>query len=274
MPLHVVERDYALSYVLAGIGEHATLGRVLAFKGGTALKKIYFRTYRFSEDLDFTLLENIPPDDIARYLQDAVEQAQTLARAYSPIEMTVAPKRHRDPHPRGQQDFAVSVRFPWHHHPQCAVKVEITRDEPIITPPVRRTILHGYSHERFDATVKVYTVEEIIAEKLRTLLQTHEQMKMKGWATRRGRDYYDLWRLLSAPHLAIDAGVLPALLRKKCAARKVSYTSPDDFFHRTLQDDARRHWETSLRDLVPDLPPFDRVIAELRRHLDDLSLVD
>jgi len=28
-----------------------------AFKGGTCLKKCYFETYRFSEDLDFTLTE-------------------------------------------------------------------------------------------------------------------------------------------------------------------------------------------------------------------------
>ena len=27
------------------------------FKGGTCLKKCYFETYRFSEDLDFTLLD-------------------------------------------------------------------------------------------------------------------------------------------------------------------------------------------------------------------------
>ncbi len=30
----------------------------LVFKGGTVLKKVYFRDYRFSEDLDFTLLDN------------------------------------------------------------------------------------------------------------------------------------------------------------------------------------------------------------------------
>lgn len=30
----------------------------MVFKGGTVLKKIYFEDYRFSEDLDFTLLNN------------------------------------------------------------------------------------------------------------------------------------------------------------------------------------------------------------------------
>ena len=32
------------------------------FKGGTCLKKCFIETYRFSEDLDFTVLENGPID--------------------------------------------------------------------------------------------------------------------------------------------------------------------------------------------------------------------
>lgn len=50
----VVERDYAQSYVLLGIANQPLLRDTLVFKGGTALKKIYFDSYRFSEDLDFS----------------------------------------------------------------------------------------------------------------------------------------------------------------------------------------------------------------------------
>jgi len=32
------------------------------FKGGTSLKKCFFETFRFSEDLDFTLKDNSPLD--------------------------------------------------------------------------------------------------------------------------------------------------------------------------------------------------------------------
>ena len=44
----VVERDYAQSYVLAGIGSQPELRETLVFKGGTALKKVHFTSYRFS----------------------------------------------------------------------------------------------------------------------------------------------------------------------------------------------------------------------------------
>ncbi len=52
---HVVEKDYALGWLLAGIAAHSSIGNRWVFKGGTCLKKCYFETYRFSEDLDFTL---------------------------------------------------------------------------------------------------------------------------------------------------------------------------------------------------------------------------
>src|SRR3989442_5825155 len=42
----------------------------LRFKGGTALKRCYFESYRFSEDLDFTLLAGIDLDTIVRELRD------------------------------------------------------------------------------------------------------------------------------------------------------------------------------------------------------------
>ena len=52
----IVEKDYALGWLLAGIGQHPDTSATWIFKGGTCLKKCYFETYRFSEDLDFTLL--------------------------------------------------------------------------------------------------------------------------------------------------------------------------------------------------------------------------
>ena len=43
--------------MLAGIFNHPALSEHWVFKGGTCLKKCYFETYRFSEDLDFTLTD-------------------------------------------------------------------------------------------------------------------------------------------------------------------------------------------------------------------------
>ena len=61
----VLERDYCLAWFLAAL-EETDLRTRLALKGGTALKRCYFGDYRFSEDLDFTLLEAISFDSILR----------------------------------------------------------------------------------------------------------------------------------------------------------------------------------------------------------------
>lgn len=54
-----IEKDYILSWILKGIAQHEQLSKTIVFKGGTVLKKIYFEDYRFSEDLDFTLINNV-----------------------------------------------------------------------------------------------------------------------------------------------------------------------------------------------------------------------
>jgi predicted nucleotidyltransferase component of viral defense system len=56
IPEAVLERDYCLAWFLVGLSR-STLRARMAFKGGTAIKRCYVGDYRFSEDLDFTLIE-------------------------------------------------------------------------------------------------------------------------------------------------------------------------------------------------------------------------
>ncbi len=51
----VIEKDYVLGWLLAAIAAQPKLADTWVFKGGTCLRKCYYETYRFSEDLDFTL---------------------------------------------------------------------------------------------------------------------------------------------------------------------------------------------------------------------------
>lgn len=56
IPEALIERDYVLAWFLTGLAGHP-LRDVLAFKGGTALRRCWFEGYRFSEDLDFTMTQ-------------------------------------------------------------------------------------------------------------------------------------------------------------------------------------------------------------------------
>jgi hypothetical protein len=51
----IVEKDYILGWVLAGVYRDPLIAGTWVFKGGACLKKCFFETYRFSEDLDFTV---------------------------------------------------------------------------------------------------------------------------------------------------------------------------------------------------------------------------
>ena len=51
-----IEKDYVLTWILQAIA-NSPLCHQMVFKGGTAVKKMYIPEYRFSEDLDFTLLD-------------------------------------------------------------------------------------------------------------------------------------------------------------------------------------------------------------------------
>jgi predicted nucleotidyltransferase component of viral defense system len=60
-----------LGWILAGINTHEDISESWVFKGGTCLKKCYFETYRFSEDLDFTLRDESHIDQ--EFLRETLE---------------------------------------------------------------------------------------------------------------------------------------------------------------------------------------------------------
>src|ERR1700747_1128903 len=70
-----LERDYCLAWFLVALSGTPLRDR-LAFKGGTALKRCYFGDYRFSEDLDFTLIQDTPFDVIRTELEAVFAEVQ------------------------------------------------------------------------------------------------------------------------------------------------------------------------------------------------------
>jgi predicted nucleotidyltransferase component of viral defense system len=66
-----LEKDYALTWLLSGIyWEESKLRDILIFKGGTAIRKIYFPEWRLSEDLDFTIMQEINPSVLKQSFQE------------------------------------------------------------------------------------------------------------------------------------------------------------------------------------------------------------
>ena len=180
LPWEVLERDYLLSWILAGISHVPALRDSLVFKGGTALKKCYFGDYRFSEDLDFTGILGVPTGEaLLVAVGEACAAAAMLLDEFAPVGIDCTRYTERDPHPGGQEAFTIRARLPWQKEPTTRVMVEVTMDEPVIWPVTRRPVLHEYG-EPIQADVPVYALEEIVAEKLRAILQHSRRLELRG----------------------------------------------------------------------------------------------
>jgi predicted nucleotidyltransferase component of viral defense system len=270
IPWEVLQRDYLLSWVLAGIGRVDPLGDALVLKGGSALRKCFFGDYRFSEDLDFSGLGSVPTGDaMERVIGEACNEAARLLDEYAPVEISVERYTEREPHPAGQEAFTVRARLPWQRKPQTRVRIEATVDERILKPVGKRGVIHGYG-EPLEVEIQVYALEEIVAEKLRAILQHVEKLEARGWSRSRARDYYDIWRVLGACENRLDVSDFASFLREKCAVRNVDFAGPEDFFQDSMLAYVERTWEQWLGPLVPGLPSFPTVIGELRPRIASL----
>ena len=265
----VAERDYAQSYVLLGIAANDLLRESLVFKGGTALRKVHFPGYRFSEDLDFSMVAGPKGDDLEHAIRAAVASAEAAARKLAPLAFTVERYQERDPHPGGQEAFVVRAQFPWQRQPTVPVKIEITQDEPVLLPAPPRAVAHGYD-EPFEVSVRTYGLEEICAEKLRATRQSHAVLAARGWARSRARDYYDLWHLVRAGPEAIDWSSVAAILPTKCAHRGVAIRTVGDIFEPQLLEQVRATWQRTLGPFVREFPAVDSALSETREHLEAL----
>ncbi|MCK9423872.1 MAG: nucleotidyl transferase AbiEii/AbiGii toxin family protein [Bacteroidales bacterium] len=56
VPNSTIDKDWVLGHLLKEIARCEWFQNNLLFKGGTCLKKCYFPEYRFSEDIDFTVV--------------------------------------------------------------------------------------------------------------------------------------------------------------------------------------------------------------------------
>lgn len=86
-----IERDYVLTWILTELSRHPSLGIAAMLKGGTALKKLYYPEWRYSEDLDFTLTTPWTAETIAT----AVREVCTACLQSAGLEVSIATEEPR-----------------------------------------------------------------------------------------------------------------------------------------------------------------------------------
>ena len=189
VPISTIEKDYVLSWFLAAIQNHKELFDNWIFKGGTCLRKCYLENYRFSEDLDFTLIDSSHMNE--KFLKNIfIEIAQWIYNEIG-IEIPLEGMKIEVFKNKQQRIVAqVSIRFCGPLKPKAKscwpkIKFDLTANERLVTLPEKRNIFHGYSDKSSNKMqINAYSIEEIFAEKLRALFERC-----------RPRDLYDVIQL-------------------------------------------------------------------------------
>lgn len=239
-----IEKDYVIGWVLRGISENNYLNSNLAFKGGTALRKAYFPDYRLSEDLDFTALDKIETTKFNENIQSVNNWIYEESRIKLDIE-------DETEHQTGNFNFYLSYTGPLGGSGKN-IKVDISCDEVICEQPKHIEILNEYSDLQDKYQLLVYPLSEIIAEKMRSVMQRTMP-----------RDLYDLWYLFEMERLNIEDYVLDFL-------KKAEHKGYDGkkFVNTVSNKQARfkKAWEENLSNQMREIPGFDDVWRELSKH--------
>jgi predicted nucleotidyltransferase component of viral defense system len=252
---NIIEKDYVLGWLLAGISNHPELGSTWIFKGGTCLKKCYFETYRFSEDMDFTVLHSDHQDEtflinLFKEIAGWVYDASGIEIPHELIRFDVYTN------PRGKMSVQGRLAYRGPLLPRGdlpRIKLDLTDDEVLVLDPADREVHHPYS-DRPDNGIHVqcYCFEEVFAEKIRALAERL-----------RPRDLYDvihLYRHDSAKH---DRAIILDTLEKKCAFKGISVPTMEILESKPERAELETEWENMLGHQVPVLPPFEQFWQEL-----------
>ena len=277
VPKTQIDKDWVLSYLLCAIISIPELKDIMIFKGGTCLKKCYFPDYRFSEDLDFTILDNqfiFDTHIVNKIMSKATELSfdEDFNRGILFKLKEIQPTQSKDV----EQGFKVYIHYwgadhrkndlpsqnqtSWHH----TIKLDINHTEEIIFPVKQMSVNHNFSDSvKFsNAIVKSYSIEEVLSEKLRSLIQRKYTSP---------RDCYDIWYLKNN-YYPLDMIKIKTAFIKKSKAKNIDFIGIEQLLNPRKEKILKRHWETQLLNQFPKgkLPDFDSVIFELKDFFTDL----
>lgn len=247
----VVEKDYVIGWVLWGIGSDETLSTSWAFKGGTSLKKCYLETYRFSEDLDFTVLPGGPitAHDLAPVLQrvlDRVHQESGIVFRDRPPVLKTHPSGH-------YTEGRIYYRGPRNTPEVGSLKLDLSASEKVVRPTVLREIAHAYPDQLpAPGTVRCYSFDEVFAEKIRAMSERGNP-----------RDLYDVINLFRRDDWHDQPRLIRDALIDKCQAKGIPVPDFPALESSPHRQDLETEWANMLAHQVPQLPAFASFWEEL-----------
>lgn len=181
--LDIAEREIILAYVLRILADAGLLDQ-LAFKGGTAIRKLHLGGIgRFSLDLDFTALRDTEPDSLVLDLVGVLHEQTHYGLTF----MVPSPDYYATADSCGAE-------MTYHHDWVTAGRfgVQISFRAPPLLPVEPAPLLRERYFDWMEVqppTVLALDLHEVIGEKIRAAAQRS-----------RVRDLYDLYQLARRPY--------------------------------------------------------------------------
>lgn len=246
IPDQTIELDYALSWFLSELAIH-DFGKKIAFKGGTALRRCHFGEYRFSEDLDFTLLENAEFDTV----RAAFEEIGSAVEEQTGMSIVFAGK---DNHEHiNSHTFYMSYTGPMRR--ERSFKVDMTRTEKLVFDLEAKPIIRTYDVFDFPdgRAVQTYALDEVATEKILALTDP---------ARNQPRDLFDIWKL--SEDFGLEPEHLASAVAQKLQFRGRGAENLMEAFERK-EKALRSTWKTRLDPQMAETPEFEDIYREVKR---------
>ncbi len=192
-------REIMQEIALAGLQRSGFFEKA-AFYGGTALR-VFYELDRFSEDLDFSLLEVDPDFSLEPYLQGIVTEFNALGIKVSVQEKVKSNQNNIDSaflkSDTVWKELILEDVIPQEGlgmRPNIKIKLEVDTKPPLGFKTEEKLLLKPFSFY-----VKCFTEPDLFAGKMHALL-------FRKWKTRvKGRDWYDMeWYIKKGALLNLD----------------------------------------------------------------------
>lgn len=277
VPLETLEQDYAISFLLKAMSESSYLSGKLVFRGGTALRKCYFVSYRYSMDLDYSVRGSLPKDNFDEALMDVAKEAERLLKeAHAGMNFSVSVKmvRSRDEHSDNQDSHKFLLKFPWHmeqRNPERAgrtINLDTSHSEPVVLETEHKRVIHGY-RRTLNSTVVCLSLDELLAEKLVAIKGVQTLREQGERQSTRPRDYYDFEHVICERGLADKENFLKAVVIK-ADRRGIELTSIKELFSDQAVAALERDWKPFLSRVVPDLADCRTTVRKIEAKLHEL----
>lgn len=234
----VIENDYFVECFLHAVAGDKELGKMLIFRGGTCLHKVYFDNYRFSEDLDFVFLKGTDLPLLMGKLNSLIDGLKISLQG---ISVTEEKKEKSRLQIMIGYNLVNEITEGGKH-----LKIDICEAEDV---PGNIAARIKYIYDEFkgaDDSLQCYKLEAVVADKISRINSINKE----------ARDIYDMKYLLQSD---VDINEV-----KDEYKRRFAYNlNPEDLIRKVKDKVYEGLWNYRLGHQVKELTEYKVFIKEL-----------